>query len=110
VGRSVRALGLDREPTIVDGSSVAHAKPAPDLMLKAAATLEVEPGDCWYVGDSVWDMRAGVAAGMTTIGVTAGAAVSESDLREAGARIVVATALDVVALLEESAAGGGSHR
>jgi HAD superfamily hydrolase (TIGR01509 family) len=105
VGRSVRALGLDRKPTIVDGSSVAHAKPAPDLMLKAASTLGIEPGDCWYIGDSIWDMRAGIAAGMTTVGVTAGAAVSESELRDAGARLVVATALDVVPLLHASADG-----
>jgi phosphoglycolate phosphatase len=103
VGVSVAALGLDREPEVVDGSSVERAKPAPDLMLRAASVLGVEPETCWYIGDSVWDMLAGVAAGMTTIAITAGAAASETELRGAGARIVVATAADVVPLLETSA-------
>jgi beta-phosphoglucomutase-like phosphatase (HAD superfamily) len=36
VQTSVKALGLDREPTIVDASHVEHAKPEPDLLLRAA--------------------------------------------------------------------------
>src|SRR6185369_10532581 len=36
---SVAALGLEREPEIVDGSHVKHAKPAPDLLLLAAGKL-----------------------------------------------------------------------
>jgi HAD superfamily hydrolase (TIGR01509 family) len=89
VGRSVRALGLDREPEIVDGSHVEHAKPAPDLLLLAARELAVAPELCWYVGDSTWDMEAARNAGMTAVAVTAGAAVSEDDLRRAGATLVV---------------------
>jgi HAD superfamily hydrolase (TIGR01509 family) len=99
VGASVGALGLARPPTIIDGSSVAHAKPAPDLMLQAASMLGVAPGDCWYVGDSTWDMLAGVAAGMITIAITAGAAVDEPALREAGAMIVLASAADLATIL-----------
>ena len=91
VSSSVAALGLDHEPRIVDGSSVEHAKPAPDLLLLAARQLAVEPGDAWYVGDSTWDMRAAGAAGMLPIGVLAGAAVDESTLREAGAAVVWGT-------------------
>ncbi|HSM38430.1 MAG TPA: HAD family phosphatase, partial [Candidatus Limnocylindrales bacterium] len=60
VGASVDALGLSHEPTIVDGQHVEHAKPAPDLLLRAAEELGMEPGGCWYVGDSTWDMRASV--------------------------------------------------
>jgi HAD superfamily hydrolase (TIGR01509 family) len=91
VSGSVAALGLDHDPRIVDGSSVEHAKPAPDLLLLAANQLAVEPGDAWYVGDSTWDMRAAVAAGMLPIGVLAGAAVDEDALREAGAAVVWGT-------------------
>jgi HAD superfamily hydrolase (TIGR01509 family) len=89
VGTSVAALGLDHDPTIVDGSHVEHAKPEPDLLLLAARELGVQADRCWYVGDSTWDMQAAVKAGMVAVAVTAGAAVSADQLRDAGARLVV---------------------
>jgi len=88
---SVQALGLGAAPRIVDGSHVRHAKPAPDLLLLAASRLGLSPGRCWAIGDSSWDMRAAVAAGMPAIGVTAGSAVDEAALTEAGATLVVET-------------------
>ena len=88
---SLAALGLDHRPRIVDGSRVEHAKPAPDLLLLAARELGVAPERAWYVGDSTWDMRAAVAAGMVPIGVLAGAVVTAADLREAGAAVVLDT-------------------
>lgn len=91
VTASVAALELAREPRVVDGSSVEHAKPAPDLLLLASRQLGVEPQRTWYVGDSTWDMEAAVAAGMTAIGVLAGAAVDEAALRHAGASVVIET-------------------
>ena len=101
VAASVAALQLERRPRIVDGSAVEHAKPAPDLLLLAARQLGAEPEACWYVGDSTWDMRAAVAAGMRAIGVTAGAAVGEGELRAAGAEVVVGT-LDELELPERA--------
>lgn len=95
VTASVAALGLDEPPRIVDGSRVAHAKPAPDLLLLAAEELGVEPARCWYVGDSTWDMRAAVAAGMPAIGVLAGAAVDREALEAAGASVVLDTLADL---------------
>jgi HAD superfamily hydrolase (TIGR01509 family) len=91
VATSVATLGLASEPTIVDASHVKHAKPEPDLLLLAAKQLGVEPGRCWYVGDSTWDMVSAVAAGMIAIGVTAGSAVDSVALVGAGAAAVVAT-------------------
>lgn len=91
VGASVDALGLAHQPRVVDGSHVEHAKPAPDLLLRAADELAVLPSGCWCVGDSTWDMRAAVAAGMVPIAVTAGSAVGAEDLESAGARAVVAS-------------------
>ena len=88
---SVAALGLTRDPRVVDGSRVPHAKPAPDLLLLAAEEVGVEPGRTWYVGDATWDMRAAVAAGMVPIAVLAGSAVDAEALRDAGARVVLAT-------------------
>ncbi len=91
VSASIRALALDREPTIVDGSAVANAKPAPDLLRLAAERLRVSPAECWYVGDSTWDMRAAVAAPMRPIAVLAGAAVTADVLESAGADLVLRT-------------------
>jgi HAD superfamily hydrolase (TIGR01509 family) len=85
---SIAALRLDDPPRIVDGSHVEHAKPAPDLLLRAAEELGVDPERTWYVGDATWDMRAAVAAGMPAIGVTTGA-VDADALRAGGARLVV---------------------
>ena len=53
------------------------------------------PDECWYVGDSTWDMRAASAAGMVAIGVLAGAAVDEVALRDAGATLVLPTLGDL---------------
>ena len=99
VGTSVEALGLESEPTVVDGSNVEHAKPEPDLLLLAARQLETPPANCWYVGDSTWDMRAATNAGMLPVAVTAGAAVSADELRAAGARLVVPDLSSLVARL-----------
>jgi HAD superfamily hydrolase (TIGR01509 family) len=88
VTASVEALDLPRPPTIVDGSHVQRAKPAPDLLLAAADALHTDPTACWNVGDATWDMRAAVAAGMVGIGVPSGAA-SPADLRSAGAATVI---------------------
>ena len=95
VAASIAALALPHAPRIVDGSRVAHAKPAPDLLLLAADELGVDPARTWYVGDSTWDMRAATAAGMRPISVLAGAAVDEATLRSAGAEIVLATLHDL---------------
>src|SRR5262245_29259895 len=100
VATSVAALGLDHEPAITDASHVEHAKPDPELLLVAARELGVPPERCWYVGDSRWDMLAAVAAGMTPIAVTAGAALDEERLRDAGAAVVVGTLLEIASALD----------
>lgn len=87
VGTSIDALKLEKEPRIVDGSHVKHAKPAPDLLLLAAEQLDVAASACWYVGDSTWDMRAATAALMTAVAVPYGA-VSGETLTGAGANAV----------------------
>lgn len=91
---SVDALHLARVPLIVDGTHVAHAKPAPDLLLLAAGELHADPTWCWYVGDATWDMLAAVAAGMPAIGVTTGA-VDAAALFAAGAARVIASLADL---------------
>jgi HAD superfamily hydrolase (TIGR01509 family) len=99
---SVAALALKREPVIVDGSHVEHAKPAPDLLLLAAKKLGAAPERCWAIGDSTWDARAAVAAGMHAVCVTAGSAVGVGELVGAGASVVVPTLAELATLLSEA--------
>jgi HAD superfamily hydrolase (TIGR01509 family) len=99
VGASIQALPLPREPRVVDGGHVEHAKPEPDLLLLGARELAVEPARCWYVGDSTWDVAAALAAGMLPIAVSAGAAVPAEVLAGAGAVRVVSTLREIVAEL-----------
>ena len=87
---SVASLKLHEMPLICDGADVEHAKPAPDLLLKAAHLLDVDPAQTWYVGDSRWDMVASRAAGMRAIAVLTGA-TAEAALVEAGADVVYPT-------------------
>jgi HAD superfamily hydrolase (TIGR01509 family) len=95
VETSVEALRLPRRPTIVDGSRVERAKPAPDLLLVAARELGVEPGEAWCLGDSTWDMLAAAAAGMVPIGVTTGA-VDARALLDAGARATISSLTELL--------------
>ena len=57
-------------------------KPAPDPLWEGARRLDVPAEGCVYVGDSHVDIRAGRAAGMTTIGVLTGLDDSDTLLRE----------------------------
>jgi HAD superfamily hydrolase (TIGR01509 family) len=93
---SVRSLRLSSEPLVCDGADVEHAKPAPDLLLKAAHLLEVEPAETWYVGDSRWDMVAAKAAGMRAVAVLTGA-TSEVVLSESGADVIYPTLAELMA-------------
>jgi HAD superfamily hydrolase (TIGR01509 family) len=102
VAASVDALGLLRAPRVIDGSHVEHAKPAPDLLLRAAEELEVAPDACWCVGDSTWDMTAALAARMVPIAVTAGSAVDADALSAAGARLVLADLHELTDLVSGS--------
>jgi HAD superfamily hydrolase (TIGR01509 family) len=88
VGASVEALRLPSPPRVTDGSHVEHAKPEPDLLLESARQLGVAPERCWYVGDSKWDMMAGVRAGMIAVAVTTGATTVRT-LIEAGASVAL---------------------
>jgi HAD superfamily hydrolase (TIGR01509 family) len=99
VGKSIESLNLPRPPTIIDGSRVEHAKPAPDLLLFAARELGIEPSHAWYVGDSIWDMQAARAAGMPAIGVASGSATTV-ELEEAGASLTVDNLSQVLPMIK----------
>lgn len=52
---------------IVGGDQVTQSKPAPDIYLKAASALAVEPHNCLALEDSANGVKAAVAAGMTVV-------------------------------------------
>lgn len=63
------ALGISQYfDKLISGATVPNPKPAPDVFLKAAKELEVDPADCMVVEDSMNGTIAADAAGMKTIG------------------------------------------
>ena len=63
-------LGLRRYfPITVDGSMVERPKPFPDIYLKCAEKLGVNPANCIVFEDSPTGADAGLAAGMRVVGV-----------------------------------------
>jgi HAD superfamily hydrolase (TIGR01509 family) len=54
---------------IVDGSQVARAKPAPDVYLRGAELLGVDPANCVVFEDSPVGIQAARAAGMRVVGL-----------------------------------------
>lgn len=64
---------------IVDGNSVANAKPDPEVFTKGASLLGVEPKDCVVFEDAVAGIEAAIAGGMYSIGVGDAETLSEAN-------------------------------
>ncbi len=82
---------------------VTRGKPHPDLFLHAAGSMDVEPARALVIEDTPTGVQAGVAAGMTVVGLCAGGHIREGHserLQTAGAHHVVNSFSDVAALLE----------
>ncbi len=70
VKATLRSLGLTSYfPVLVSGDSVARGKPEPDIYLRAASLLEVEPSLCLAVEDAPRGILAARRAGMTVVAV-----------------------------------------
>ena len=54
---------------VVTGDTVPHGKPAPDIFLRAAALIDVEPRRCVVVEDAPHGIAAAKAAGMLAVAV-----------------------------------------
>src|SRR5512139_2988537 len=84
VVRELRHFGLDRYFTYVaTGLDTPRPKPSREVLVRAAERLNVRLSDCVIVGDSISDMRAGKAAGITTVGVLSGLFSREELMGEA---------------------------
>lgn len=80
---TLRALEMFQEtaelfhPIITVEDCEAH-KPDPAPLLLAARTVGCAPDDAAYVGDTIFDMQAALAAGMLPVGVTWGVATEDA--------------------------------
>lgn len=72
---------------VFSGMDQPHSKPAPDVYLAAAKALGIDPADAFVVEDTVSGVSAGVAAGATVVGFSAGGPTSTAPaaLHAAGA-------------------------
>jgi len=89
-------IGLPREQwdTVVTAEDVSARKPAPDIFLKAARRLGLDPVQCVVIEDAVNGVTAAKAAGMRCVAVATSfpaAALHEADLvRAAIADVTIA--------------------
>jgi HAD superfamily hydrolase (TIGR01509 family) len=92
VEATLTGLGLrDRFRAVVTGDEVSHGKPAPEIYLKAAAALGVDPKSCVAIEDSGHGVQAARAAGMACLGLES----RYTDPAGLGANRVVASLADV---------------
>ena len=90
---------------VFSAEMVARGKPHPDIFLHAAAAIGVAPERCLVIEDSASGVEAAVAAGMTVIGLCAGAHSRDGHgerLMAAGAVIAAASWSDVEEFILES--------
>jgi HAD superfamily hydrolase (TIGR01509 family) len=84
IDASLAALAVPPETVVVERGDVLRAKPEPDLFLACQERLGVAIGDCYVVGDAVWDLLAARRAGMLSVGLLSGG-YGEDELLAAGA-------------------------
>lgn len=63
-------LGIaDCFKTLVTAEDVVHSKPAPEVFLKGAKAIGIDPTDCVVFEDAVHGVEAGKAGGMKTVAI-----------------------------------------
>ena len=85
--------------TLLTREDVGRAKPDPEHLQTALDQLDSKPEQTVMVGDHVWDIAAGKALGLLTLGVTTGSA-SAADLLAAGADAILPSVADLPDWLE----------
>ncbi|MCX5205287.1 HAD family hydrolase [Streptomyces sp. NBC_00237] len=94
---------------IASADDVEQGKPAPDPVHRALEIAGCEAGDAVFVGDTVWDMRAGTRAGVHTVALLSGG-IPRADLVEAGAAEVYGGPAELLAELDGSVVERMEHR
>jgi len=75
-------------------------KPHPNSALEISTLLQVDPNECYYLGDTMIDMQTANSAGMIALGALWGFR-EEAELREHGAKYIIKTPSEVIKLLAE---------
>ena len=87
---------------IVSGDTTPHAKPHPEPLFEAARRMQLDPQDCWYVGDDERDIVAGKAAGMITVAAHYGYLGSQAEVLRWGADHIIHSPLALAELLVQA--------
>ncbi len=91
------ALALtERAACIISGDTIAYRKPHPGPLLHACEQIAVAASDCLYIGDAERDIRAGRAAGMTTLAALFGYLAEEDDPVSWHADAMISSAHDIL--------------
>ncbi|QTE02610.1 HAD family hydrolase [Streptomyces cyanogenus] len=105
LGALRRAIDADDAITgMASADDVERGKPAPEPVEHALELAGVPASRAVFVGDTVWDMRAGSKAGVRCVGLLCGG-IPRADLEEAGAQAVYADPADLLARLAGSPLG-----
>ena len=94
---------LDAEDLVCAVTSSADAergKPHPDIVRSALECIHAQPEQAVFLGDTVWDVQAGLRAGVPTAAVLSGG-IGREALENAGAAAIYAGPLEVREHLEE---------
>jgi HAD superfamily hydrolase (TIGR01509 family) len=105
IDASLEALRVPEETVVVERGDVARAKPEPDLFVECARRLSLAAGDCYVVGDAVWDLLAARRAKMLSIGLLSGG-YGADELERAGAFRVYRDAAELRISLDELGVAG----
>ncbi|MEU0409675.1 HAD family hydrolase [Streptomyces griseorubiginosus] len=105
-GAELSALrrAIDADEAIMATASaddVEEGKPAPEPVEHALELAGVPAARAVFVGDTVWDMRAGTRAGVRCVGVLCGG-IPRADLEEAGAQAIYDDPAHLLANLSDS--------
>ncbi|MFI1206608.1 HAD family hydrolase [Streptomyces sp. NPDC020802] len=102
LGALRRAIGADDViRATASADDVDDGKPAPDPVEHALELVGASAERSVFVGDTVWDMRAGTRAGVLCVGVLCGG-IPRADLEEAGASAVYRDPAHLLASLSGS--------
>ena len=99
VRTNLACIGVDESlfNALVTGSDVERKKPDPEIFLKAAKEMGIEPKRCMVIEDAKSGIAAAKAAGMTCIAITS--AFSRDELAKTEADFIIEDINDAPAII-----------
>lgn len=76
----IKRLQIDREfEVVIDGNMIVNTKPDPEIFLRVARMMEVNPSECLVFEDAEAGVEAALAAGMKCVGVGSAERLGKAD-------------------------------